>query len=405
MRNSHSLVPLTESELHMRRSLKWSRAGPGLVPVDVAEADFAVAEPIREALVTAVTRSDLGYPDFDSARGGPQRLAEVFADRMRSKFDVPVDPGRVEVCAQIMQALCCAILAFSRPGDRILVHEPTYPPILHSIERLGRRAVLVPVAGDDSEEISAPEALMPAQRVAVIVLCNPHNPTGRMFGAGQLAALAALADRHGSVIFADEIHHDMTYERSHRSIAALDGAAERTIVFTSAAKSFNIPGLRCAVGHFGSSALLRRFRELPWHLRSGAGILGIEATIAAWSACELWLDAFRRQLCRNRELVSSAMLACDCGYTPPEATYFAWLDLRRTAARSDPIGHLRENQRVILQDGTVFGQRYAGFVRLNFAAPESRLGDVLYRLVQVLPPIGFGYQLLLTRALAGGTQR
>jgi cysteine-S-conjugate beta-lyase len=403
MRNSHSLVPLTESELHVRRSLKWSRAGPGLVPVDVAEADFAVAEPIREALVTAVIRSDLGYPDFDSARGGPQRLAEVFADRMRSKFDVLVDPGRVEVCAQVMQALCCAILAFSRPGDRVLVHEPTYPPILRSIESLGRRAMVVPVAGEVGEEIPAPEALMPAERIAVIVLCNPHNPTGRQFGAGQLAALAALAARHGSVIFADEIHHDMTYETSHRSIAALDGAAERTIVFTSAAKSFNIPGLRCAVGHFGSSALLRRFRELPWHLRSGAGILGIEATIAAWSACELWLDAFRRQLYRNRELVSNAILACDYGYTPPEATYFAWLDLRGT--RSDPIGHLRKEQKMLLQDGTVFGPGYSGFARLNFATPESRLGDVLFRLVQILPAIGFDHRLLLIRALTGGTQR
>src|SRR5436309_1315138 len=147
MRSSQALLPLTEPELRARRSLKWSRTRPGLLPADVAEADFAVAEPIREVLTSAITRSDLGYPDFDSAHGGPRRLAEVFADRMRSKFNVPVDPERVEVCAQIMQALCCVILAFSEPGDRILVHGPTYPPILRAIEHLNRRPVIVPVEG------------------------------------------------------------------------------------------------------------------------------------------------------------------------------------------------------------------------------------------------------------------
>jgi cystathionine beta-lyase len=397
MRNRLALVPLTEPELRTRRSLKWSRAGPGLVPADVAEADFAVAEPIREVLVTAVTRSDLGYPDFDSARGGPQRLADIFADRMRNRFDVPAEPERVEVCAQVVQALCCVILAFSEPGDLVLVHEPTYPPILGAIEHLNRRPMVIPVTFEDSEEILGSVASVLAERVAIIVLCNPHNPTGRVFGVGQLTALAALADQHRAVIFADEIHHDMTYETPHRSIAALDDAAERTIVFTSAAKSFNIPGLRCAVGHFGSPVLQRRFQELPWHMRSGAGILGIEATIVAWSVCEPWLDAFRRQLHRNRDLVSGVMWANDCVYTPPEATYFAWINLRDTTGHSNPVGFLRETKKVILQGGTVFGQGYSGFARLNFAVPESRLSDVLSRVVQILSSAGSSHQLPLTR--------
>ena len=405
MTNAMALVPLTEAELRMRRSLKWSRAGPGVVPADVAEADFVVAEPIRDTLIGAVARSDLGYPDFDSPRGGAQQLAGVFAQRLRSKFGVSADPGRVEICAQVMQAMCCVILAFSEAGDHVLVHEPTYPPILQAIERLHRRTAMVPVASEDSEEFQEPAGLAPGARIAVIVLCNPHNPTGKLFGPGQLAGLAALAERHGSVIFADEIHHDMTYETSHRSIAALDAAAERTIVFTSAAKSFNIPGLRCAVGHFGSSALWARFRELPWHLRSGAGILGIEATIAAWSACEPWLDSFRRQLSRNRDLVSKTISASHCGYSPPEATYFAWIDLRGTAVHSDPFGYLSKEQKVVVQDGSVFGQGYSGFIRLNFAVPESRLRDILTGVVQVLPPSGFGHQSPVIRALPGGIQQ
>jgi cystathionine beta-lyase len=383
MNSDQALVPLTEPELRARRSLKWSRAGPDLIPADVAEADFAVPGPVREILAQAVALSDLGYPDFDSRAGGPRRLAEVFAERVHREFGVSAGPGRVEVCAQIMQALCCVLLAFSEPGDYVLVHEPAYPPILRAIEGLRRRPVTVPLPCTDSV------AEFPAdRRIAVIVLCNPHNPTGRIFSVGGLAALGDLAEQHGSVIFADEIHHDLTYEQKHRSIAAAEraaagGAAGRTIMFTSAAKSFNIARLRCAVGHFGSSALHSRFRELPWHLRGGAGHLGIEATIAAWSACDAWLDAFRRQLRRNRDLVSDAIRASDCEYTPPEATYFAWINLSDHTSHTDNFAEIQ--RKVIIHSGTVFGQRYSGFARLNFAVPESRLNDVLSQVVQVLP--------------------
>jgi cystathionine beta-lyase len=386
----------------VRRSLKWSRAASGQVPVDIAEADFAVADPIREALITAVSHSDLGYPDFDSARGAPRRLAEVFADRMRSKFGVPASAERVEICAQVVQALCCAILAFSEPGDWILVHEPTYPPFLRAIGSLGRRSWIVPVPRDDAEEIPDPAALTPPGRLAIIVLCNPHNPTGHLFGDRQLAALATLAEKHQAVIFADEIHQDITYETNHRSIATIDNAIEQTIMFTSASKSFNIPGLRCAVGHFGSSSLHDRFRQLPWHLRSGAGTLGIEATIVAWSACTDWLDAFRHQLNLNRDLVSRAMAGSDCGYAEPQGTFFAWLDLRH--APYPTSASILKATNVALQDGTVFGQGYSGFARLNFAAPQDRLSDALSRVVRLMP-ISDGRQPPITRALTGGSQR
>ncbi len=366
------LVPLDAHQLRTRKSLKWSRTRSGLVPLDIAEADFAVAEPIREALANAVAASDLGYPDFDSPRGGPHLLAETFADRMDVKFGVPIDPGRVEICAQVMQALCCVILEFSKPGERILTHTPSYPPIVAAIERLGRKPVLVPV---EPAPASPP---LSSERVAVIILCQPHNPTGRIFTTGQLEAIAERAAVDDAVIFADEIHHDLTYEMPHRSIATVGNSAGRTIVFTSAAKSFNIPGLRCAVGHFGSSTLHRRYLQIPWHLRSGAGILGIEATVAAWTECEPWLTGFRRQLRQNRALVTSAFRPTTVGHVPPDATYFAWLDLNEIAdVAVDPLATFEAEAKVILQRGTLFGEGHSRFARLNFALPTTRLSDVL----------------------------
>jgi len=375
------LVPLTDNELESRQSLKWNRARPGTVPADIAEADFAVAKPILQVLTAAVAHSDLGYPDFDSDRGGPQRLGEVFADRMHNKFNVPADPRRVEVCAQIMQALCCVILVYSQPGDLILVHEPTYPPMARAIGDLNRRPIAVPVPDRDSGDYAELLESVGSKRIAIIILCNPHNPTGRLFTASQLGALADLAERHESVIFADEIHHDLTYETPHLSIAAIDSAASRSIVFTSAAKSFNIAGLRCAVGHFGSHKLLQEYRKLPWHLRSGASILGIEATIAAWSTCEPWLNEFRALLQRNRLLISEALAASKTIYTPPEATYFAWLDLKSISGDPDPVHMLGEERNILLQNGASFGQGYSNFARLNFAVPERRLRTILSEIV------------------------
>jgi bifunctional pyridoxal-dependent enzyme with beta-cystathionase and maltose regulon repressor activities len=381
-------------------AVEQSEVLAGFSPADIAEADFAIAEPIREALSAAVADSDLGYPDFDSAHGGAQRLAAVYAHRMRIKFGMRAAPSRVEICAQIMQALCCVILAFSEPGDRVMVHTPAYPPIIRAIRRLGRRQVLVPI--DRSADMVVRSRT--AERIAVIVLCNPHNPTGKVLSRDQLTAMAELADQHNAVIFADEAYQDITYEQPHHAVASHDAAAERTITFTSAAKSFNIPGLRCAVGHFGSRSLHRRFLALPWHLRSGAGILGIEATIVAWSSCEPWLDSFRTQLKQNRQHVSQAILTTSCHYSEPQATYFAWFGLHDSGF-SHTASFLGKAEKVLMQDGSVYGRGFSRFARLNFAVPGYRLDDILSGVVQILPPPGNPLHSITTNPTSRGLHR
>jgi cysteine-S-conjugate beta-lyase len=329
----------------MLRSLNWSRAGPNLAPLDVSEMDAAVVWWTRKALVPAIARYYVEYFDPDAALCSPLPLAIVFAGRMRSKPNLPANPERVVARAQVVQALCCVILALSELGDRILMREPTYPRASHAIDCLHRWPVTVSGAGGCREETFASPALTPAEWVAVIVISNPHDLTWRLFGVGRLATLTALPDRHGSVIFADEVNQDMTYERSHGSVTALKNAAECTSAATSVANSFNVSVVRCAMGYFGSSAVLRKFRDWEWHLRGRVGALEAELTLVTWSACEPSLEAFWRKLYHKRVILVHYLRPVH-GYTTQRAAHFAWLDLYGIAVHSDHT-YLRNEQKTI----------------------------------------------------------
>ncbi|MEU0619179.1 MalY/PatB family protein [Streptomyces albogriseolus] len=384
------LIALTDDQLRAGGGLKWGRAPGDVLPADIAELDFAVAPPIRAALSASVDRSALGYPDYEA--GAPVRLAELFAERTRRSGGWRPQARAVEICAQITQALCCVILAFTRSGDEVLVHSPTYPPFLEAIRSLGRRPLLLPVGnvGDDAVKAAWAGAER-ARRLRLILLCQPHNPTGHVFDLATLEALADLAEHRDAVVFTDEIHAEIVYDGTQcPSIASVRGAAARTVLFTSAAKSFNIAGLRCAVGHFGSDELHARFRTLPWHLRSGASALGIAATIAAWESCGSWLDQLREQLSVNRIRLADFMSTFEqVRFTPPAATYLAWIDLRGAGLDFNACDVLLKAGKIALQPGSVFGASLDGFVRLNFGTSEARLEKLLQRFGKALDS-GYG---------------
>jgi cysteine-S-conjugate beta-lyase len=380
------LVCPSDDELRRRTSIKWSRIERGDIAADVAELDFDVAPPIRQALYSTVNRSDFGYPSFTS--GTTVRLKEVFVDRMSSRFGWCPDPDRVEVCGQVIQALCCAIMVFTDPGDVVVTHSPTYLPIRRAIEHLGRRCVTIPVENlkDTAHLRKTLSAQQVERRVRMFVLCQPHNPTGHIFSEQTLAVLGTYSADEEVVVFSDEIHQDLVHGAAEScSPASTDSLAQRTVSFTSAAKSFNIPGLRCAIGHFGSPELHAAFCRLPWHLRDGASLLGIAATLAAWESSDIWLQALKQQLLRNREILVDAL--CDVAavhWALPSATYLAWLDFRDSPAAGNPRKFFIERGGVHLQAGGTFGSDFNGFARLNFGTSEPRLFAILERIADSL---------------------
>jgi cysteine-S-conjugate beta-lyase len=373
-----------DDALRQRSSIKWSRIGPGELPADIAELDFTAAPAIRHALQKTLDLSDFGYPDFTA--GAPVALKEVFCRRMNTRFRWTITPDRVELSSQIVQALCCAILTFTQAGDSVLMHAPVYPPFASAVLELKRRLVTMPVLDVASAAELATTFPIPQRPVRLIVLCHPHNPTGHVFSMSTLSALAHYAASEAAIVFSDEIYQDLVFAQNEYSPAAMiPGLGDRMITFTSAAKSFNIGGLRCAVGHFGTESLQRAYTSLPWHLRDGAGHLGIAATIAAWQHGDDWLSAVRRILLNNRQLIAAAVAKLEpVEWIPPSAGFAAWLNFGSWSLPGDPACLLRQRAGVALQSGALFGPSFDRHARLNFGTSPERLSRMLDRITRAL---------------------
>jgi cystathionine beta-lyase len=218
----------------------------------------------------------------------------------------------------------------------------------------------------------------------LILLCNPHTPTGRVFEREELLALGELALEHDLIVVSDEIHAELTYPpHRHVPFATLGPElAERTITLTSATKSFNLAGLPCAFAICGSDRLQQPFRELPPHALGHPGILDDAATRAAWTEGQPWLDVVLAYLLDSRDLVLDffASRLADLHVLPPEATYMAWLDCRDLHLPADPFDFFLEHARVALTRGRDFGEPGKGCVRLNFATSRTILLEILERM-------------------------
>jgi len=365
---------------------KWMTYPEDALPAWVADMDFPIAEPIRRVLRTAVERSDLGYPIHPA----PTDVPELSVARMEQRFDWRPDPACVEILTDVVQGIVVALHQFSKPGDGVVIQTPIYPPFLGSVRSTKRRLLENPLAleptgyGIDVDGLRAAAA----QGARMLLLCNPHNPSGRVFRREELDTIAEVVLAHELVVVSDEIHGDLVYS-GHRHIpfASLSREVEaRTITLTSASKAFNIAGLRCAVAIFGSEPLKRRFCELPRHLRGGIGVLGIEALRAAWRHGQPWLDQVLAYLEANRDYLEGFVLESLPGvrFHPPQATYLGWLDCRELSLDCDPHRFFLERARVVLSNGAGFGSPGRGFARINFATSRAILSEVLERMRKAL---------------------
>lgn len=360
-----------EAALRRRHGTKWARYGPDVLPAWIADMDFPIAPPIREALLAAIERGDVGYPT-GARRSG---VAGRFADRAAQRWDWELDPELVHLLPDVVRGVANALFAFSAPGDAVVVQTPVYPPFLTTIKDHGRLLVPSPVEGG----VGALADVIRRHRPKVLLLCHPHNPTGHVYTVDELRQIAAVAKEQGVVIVSDEIHADLTHPGStHVPMALL--APARTVTLTSASKAFNLAGLRCAIAVSGTPQLHDRLMTLPEEGRHGVGILGIEATMAAWTpGGDAWLEALVELVADNARYGAhrlGRLLPCSA----PDATYLLWLDARGFGLRPDPATYLREHGRVALSDGADFGPGGEGFVRLNVATSRTILERICERI-------------------------
>jgi len=374
---------VSEDALRARRGVKWHMHPEDVIPAWVADMDFTVAEPVQAAIRQIVDQQDYGYP----WRPGEESMVAAFAERMQERFGWTVDPDFVQPVTECVQCMYATALCFSEPGDGIVLQTPIYPPFLGAIEKTGRRLVENRLRDDGTRYVLDVENLQQVvdDRTRILMVCNPHNPTGRVFTRDELMALGTLAVERDLVILCDEIHADLLYDgATHIPMATLPREiAERTITITSATKGFNIAGLRAAVMHFGSPALRDRMHEqIPAYLMGQIGITGTDATVAAWREAQPWLDEVMVRLKSNRDYVAQFVKEEMPGihHYSPESTYLAWLDCRDLDLPDSPYKFFLEEAKVGLNDGGAFGEAGKTCVRLNFATSEEVLSQVLRRM-------------------------
>jgi cysteine-S-conjugate beta-lyase len=381
-----SVNDIDPERLARRLSAKWQRFGAGVLPAWVAEMDYPIAPPIRAVIERALEYHDFGYPALRDERAVPA----AFAERMLRRFGWRADAARVEVLSDVVQGIYIGLLALTAAADGVLIQTPIYPPFLKSVAETGRRTVTSALVDTGTRlGIDFDHLRSVSDGVRVLLLCHPHNPTGRVFTRAELEGLAALAIERDWLVFSDEIHADLTHATDAFIPFASLGpeVAERTVTLSSATKAFNIAGLRCAVAHFGTRALQTRFNAaLPEHVRGGIGILGQHCTVAAWQAGDVWLDEVRASLDRQRHELLGLLRDTlpEVKMYLPDATYLGWLDLRALALEPEPAEFFRRQARVALFDGRFFGDGFEQHARLNFATSPALLREIVERMAHAV---------------------
>ncbi len=377
MRNGFEDLDL--DRLRRRRSEKWQLYPPEVLPAFVAEMDYDLAEPVLAALRTAIELSDCGYAT-------PTGLGETFARFAAARHGWTVDPDRVHLVPDVMAGVDALLQLATEPGDGVVINTPVYPPFFEHIPGAHRRVVEVPLAWVDGRwelDFAGLEAAFAAGARGYL-LCNPHNPTGRVFSAADLGRIASLAEQYGVFVLSDEIHASLTLPGAHHTpFVSLGGvAAEQGVTLASASKAFNIAGLKGAVAVAGSASGQRLLNRLPSSCQFGAGLFGVLASLAAWSAGDEWLDALVAQLDHARTEFGRLLRQRlpEAGYVPPEASYLAWVDCSRLSLGPEPAKAFLDRGRVALGRGLNFGPPGDGFVRVTIGTSSALLADIVDRM-------------------------
>lgn len=368
------------TELSRRRGVKWARvAETGSLPAWVADMDFPLAAAVRDAVIEIVGSSDVGYPNWPN--GTP--LRDEFAARMRARYGWEPDPDAVREHTDLIQALQLVLRLTTGPGDAVAIQTPNYPPFLATLPTMGLRTAALPYVdtGDEwSPDFEEWERALRLHRPKVLILVNPHNPTGRVHSRAELDRIAGLAAEHDLLVISDEIHAEVIYApHRHIPFASLSAdAARRTVTVTSASKSFNLAGFRCALAHFGPTALLARRDAEPPDLYGAVSVPGVLATLAAWRHGGPWLEDLTLVLDRNRRMVHDRVSAELPGvrHHLPQGTYLSWLDVSALGV-DDPVELVRREGHVLLDGGRAFGPGSGRFLRVNFATSHAILEQVL----------------------------
>lgn len=363
-------------------SVKWDEAahrfGGEVLPMWVADMDFAVPDPIIQDL-----RKRLEHPIFGYPSDGPVMLRAA-DEWMAARHGWRPEPGATGSISGVVPALFAAVRAFTQPGDTVMVMPPIYPPFMNAVRKNGRELLLVPLQKEKDLTYHIDwQALEKAlSRSRLLLFCSPHNPVGRVWTEEELQRLARLCKAVDCVVVSDEIHADLSYAQ-HTPFAKL---AARSVLLSSAGKSFNIAGIGGGIAIIPDNELRQTFRDELYRSQiHQTNACALTAMTSAWRQGAEWQTALREYLFANAQFIQEFLRRelAEVGYRIPEFGYLAWLDV---AAYGDD-DHIQKSllkAGLGLNLGPSFGPGGEGFVRLNFAAPRRVLEEGLLRLRSAL---------------------
>ncbi|HWV57820.1 MAG TPA: aminotransferase class I/II-fold pyridoxal phosphate-dependent enzyme [Longimicrobiales bacterium] len=361
--------------LRTRTSAKWNFYADDVLPLWVAEMDAYIAEPIVKAVTDALQNGDTGYP---MGKNYPAAYASFAADR----WGWQADPANMAMVADVMSGVREVSRAIGGDDAPIIVTPPVYPPFYGVAKALGREFVPAPLTADFRLDMDAVEAAFvkatEGGKKAVMLLCNPHNPTGTVHTPEELEALASLANKHGVRVISDEIHSPLIMPTSKMKPYLSVPGTENHFAVASASKGWNLAGFKAALVIAGSDAG-EELKSFGFH---GAGHIAAIAHSAAMNDARDWLDAAVGGIDANRQLVGDLLEQHmpEVRYQLPEATYLGWLDFRDRGLGDDPAAVLLEQAKVGLNSGLMFGAGGEGHVRLNMATSPEILEEAIIRM-------------------------
>ena len=375
---------VTPQKRRSLRNTKWRQFPNDVAPAWIAEHDFEPPRSVVDAMLRTIERRDFGYHDLESD------VAAAFAGWARRRYGWTVDHSLIDTCVDALAGVTASVTALAGPGEGVILTPPIYHVFLEICPTSRRRQLQWLMRRDsergwylDPDDLESLVRREPDARV--LLWCNPHNPTGWVPGREVMRRIVELAHDYDFYVVSDEIHADLVYPpASFTPILSLPGAAERAVTVTSAAKTFAMSGLRCAIKAYGDRDLRRRVRAAhPRLLLGHASRAGIDATIAAWRTGGAWVDDLVRHLLKRRDQLATRLgaEARSVRFFAPQSTFLAWLDVSACQLGTKPGARLLQHGRVAVNEGTDFGTNGDGHVRVNFGTSAKMLDDIIDRIV------------------------
>lgn len=364
-------------------SVKWNSYPPEVLPMWVADADFLAPEPVTRALAARVEHGVFGY-----SNGLEPAFRRAVSHWMGSRFGWSVDPDRVAFSPTVVISLVLCVQTFTQPGDAVLFFTPSYPPFFSVPQNNGRQVLCSSLTTSGGNHVIdfddfAEKAARPSTKL--LLLCNPHNPTGRAFTREELTRIGEICLEHGVLVVADEIHCDYVHPgREHLPFASLsDAFALNCLTAVNPSKTFNIADLHCSALISANPELLTAFTGATQRMALHSNALGMRALIAAYTQSAYYADGVNAYTLGNIRLAVERINSRTPGIRAyePEATFLLWLDCRGLGlSQAELEDFFVKDAKLALNTGTAFGPEGEGFMRMNLACPRSTVEEALDRL-------------------------